>query len=472
MEEVLIMSKRNKYKNLSINALLFTISSFGAKIISFLLVPLYTHVLSTTDYGQIDLVSTTVQLLIPILTLNIQDAVLRFALDESYDSDEVIGVGIKIVAISGIILGAALIILRYLGIIEVEQKYLVFLYWSFLLGVINNCFSMYLKARDKVKILTVCGLINTFLTCLLNIVFLLGLKWGVTGYLLANILGILAAVLGMYFGGGIYREAKFSKNNELIKMMIPYSLPLVMNSVAWWLNNASDRYILTFFCGAAINGVYAVSYKIPTILSTLQTIFYNAWSISAITEFDKDDKDGFIGNIYSIYSCISFVGCSCILVANIWLAKLLYANEFFQAWRFVPPLLLGTVFNGIALFEGCIFTAVKKTKEVSNTTLIGAGINTVFNFVLIPNLGALGAAIATMLGYMFIWIVRTKRVLKIVNMKVDWKNQIISALILIIQAILALNEKNIEIQFICVIIIIFIQKEWLIRILNKLLKHK
>lgn len=466
------MSKRNKYKNLSINALLFTISSFGAKIISFLLVPLYTHVLSTTDYGQIDLVSTTVQLLIPILTLNIQDAVLRFALDESYDSDEVIGVGIKIVAISGIILGAALIILRYLGIIEVEQKYLVFLYWSFLLGVINNCFSMYLKARDKVKILTVCGLINTFLTCLLNIVFLLGLKWGVTGYLLANILGILAAVLGMYFGGGIYREAKFSKNNELIKMMIPYSLPLVMNSVAWWLNNASDRYILTFFCGAAINGVYAVSYKIPTILSTLQTIFYNAWSISAITEFDKDDKDGFIGNIYSIYSCISFVGCSCILVANIWLAKLLYANEFFQAWRFVPPLLLGTVFNGIALFEGCIFTAVKKTKEVSNTTLIGAGINTVFNFVLIPNLGALGAAIATMLGYMFIWIVRTKRVLKIVNMKVDWKNQIISALILIIQAILALNEKNIEIQFICVIIIIFIQKEWLIRILNKLLKHK
>lgn len=59
---------------------------------------------------------------------------------------------------------------------------------------------------------------------------------------------------------------------------------------------------MTFFCGTAINGIYAVSYKIPTILSTIQTIFYNAWSISAITEFDKDDRDGFIGNIYTIYS--------------------------------------------------------------------------------------------------------------------------------------------------------------------------
>ena len=85
------MSKQSKYKNLSMNTLLFTISSFGAKIISFLLVPIYTSVLSTKDYGNVDLVSTTVQLLIPIATLNIQDAVLRFSLDDKYEAEEVIG---------------------------------------------------------------------------------------------------------------------------------------------------------------------------------------------------------------------------------------------------------------------------------------------------------------------------------------------------------------------------------------------
>ncbi len=90
------MSKQSKYKNLSMNTLLFTISSFGAKIISFLLVPIYTSVLSTKDYGNVDLVSTTVQLLIPIATLNIQDAVLRFSLDDKYEAEEVIGAGMKI----------------------------------------------------------------------------------------------------------------------------------------------------------------------------------------------------------------------------------------------------------------------------------------------------------------------------------------------------------------------------------------
>lgn len=87
------MSKKSKYKELSLNTLLFTISSFGSKLISFLLVPLYTYTLSTQDYGTVDLLNTTIQLLIPFLTVNIQDAVLRFSLDSDYEKDEVIGVG-------------------------------------------------------------------------------------------------------------------------------------------------------------------------------------------------------------------------------------------------------------------------------------------------------------------------------------------------------------------------------------------
>lgn len=245
-----------------------------------------------------------------------------------------------------------------------------------------------------------------------------------------------------------------------------------MNALAWWLNNASDRYILTFFCGTAINGIYAVSYKIPTILSTIQTIFYNAWSISAITEFDKDDRDGFIGNIYTIYSGISFIACSVIIMCNIFLARILYAKDFFDAWKFVPVLLTGTVFNGIALFEGCIFTAVKKTREVSNTTLVGAAINTVLNLLLIPFIGALGAAIATMVGYAIIWIVRTKRMLKIVAIKVNWSKQLTMMIALIVQSIVASSGKNFYIQVICMVVIIYKQKDIVKKIFNRLVKKE
>ena len=452
------MKSTNKYKELSINTILFSISSLGTKFIAFLFIPLYTNILSTGDYGQIDLVTATVQLLIPVLTLNIQDAILRFALEKENTPGKVLGSGIKLVGGGCVLLGSALLLGCFGGWLTWERQYMQFLFWSFAGGAVNNCFTMYLKARNKVRILTISGLLNTLITCVLNVMFLLVIPLGVTGYLIANVAGTWMSIGIMYFVGQIYREIQLKTDAGLMKQMLIYSLPLVVNSLAWWLNNASDRYILTFFCGTAINGIYAVAYKIPTILSTMQRVFYNAWSISAITEFDSSDGDGFIGNIYSIYSGISYIGCSVIMLANIMLAKLLYAKEFYEAWRFVPVLLIGTTFNGIALFEGCIFTAVKKTKEVSFTTLLGAGINTVLNILLIPSMGAMGAALATMIGYFVIWVIRTYRVLKIVVLKVCWKRQLATVLALSVQCILALSIKFQFLQIGCVLVILYLQR--------------
>ena len=460
------MSGKSKYRELSKNTLLFTISSFGSKIISFLLVPLYTYVLSTTDYGTVDLMTTTVQLLIPILTINIQDAVLRFSLDEECDEKEVIGDSLKIIGGSSLLLAVVLFIVVKNNLLHLDSQYLYFLFLSFVFGTTNNCFSMYLRARNKVSILTISGLMNTILTCMLNVVLLLWMKMGVTGYLVANVAGTGIAIIFMLFAGNIYKEANFRGKNHLLRVMIPYSLPLVANSLAWWINNASDRYILTFFCGAAINGIYAVAYKIPTILSSIQTVFYNAWSISAITEFDEEDKDGFIGNVYSLYASASFLGCTALLLLNILIAKVLYSNDFFIAWKYVPFLLVGTVFNGIALFEGCIFTAVKRTKDVSITTMMGALVNTAFNFVLIPIIGATGAAVATMAGYFGVWAVRTLQLRKIVCMKVNWKVQILSSILLICQSGLAAVDSLYWVQIIPIGIILIIQRNYIFKVVK------
>ena len=127
------MAKKNsgKYSTLSKNVLLFTISSFGSKIIQFLLVPLYTSVLSTGDYGTVDLMNTTSQLLIPTLTLNMQDAVLRFCLDKKYKKQDVMAVSLRVNLIAGIGLGALLLFLHYTGITKLDSIYLEFLFVSY-----------------------------------------------------------------------------------------------------------------------------------------------------------------------------------------------------------------------------------------------------------------------------------------------------------------------------------------------------
>lgn len=461
----------SKYKDLSKNILLFTISNFGSKIIAFLMVPLYTYVLTTSQYGEIDLISTTVQLIIPVLTVNIQDAVLRFALDKRHNPDDVLEVALRILFLGSIILGILLIGIYYSKFFNLGINYFLFLYVSFVFGALNNILTMYLKANDEVRILAIFGITQTIITCLANILFLVVWKMGVNGYFIANTIGIFINDVGLICFGKIDKFSLKNRHKILLKAMVIYSAPLILNSIAWWINNASDRYILTFFCGAAANGIYAVAYKIPTILTTVQSIFYNAWSISAIKEFDSQDKDGFLGNVYTLYSGMSILSCATILLMNRWLASILYSKEFFQAWMYTPALLVGTVFNGLALFNGCFYTVVKRTKEISVTTVLGAGVNIVLNFILIPYIGALGAAFATMIGYGITWLIRTIRMRRIVTLQVNWKIQTICILLLIGQAILCLFPKLIIGQLVVFAFLLIFEWNSLKKLISYLLSY-
>lgn len=436
-------SNNGKYSTLTKNVLLFTISSFGSKIIQFLLVPLYTSVLSTGDYGTVDLINTTVQLLIPLLTLNMQDAVLRFCLDDKYKKEDILAVSLKVNLFACLALGITLTFLYASGVVKLDGIYLLFLYVSYFLGAIFNTIQMYLKADNKVAILAIDGIINTLVSCVLNLLLLLVVKWGVYGYMLANATGLIVADAYAWVVGRIGQSAhKGNPRKKIFREMFVYSAPLIANSLAWWINNASDRYILTAFRGVSENGIYSVSYKIPSILSVVTTIFYNAWSISAITEFDENDSDGFMGNSYSAFSMLTLLACSAIMIINIPLARILYAKDFFAAWKCVPFLLAGAAFNALGLFDGCIYTAVKKTGDVSKTTLIGAGVNTGLNFILIYFFGSIGAALATMVGYLTTFAMRTKGMSSFVHLRTNWIKHYVSYGLLILQAVLGLNEKG------------------------------
>lgn len=462
---------KNKYKDLSINTLIFTISSFGSKFISFFLVPLYTAVLTTSEYGSVDLMTTTAQLLIPVLTLNIQDAVLRFTLDKNYNKEDVLTVASRTIFVSSCLLLCVLVLTNRGGLINLSGNYVAFLFCSYLMGTINNSLSMYLRSTGKMKVIGVCGVINTFITCLANIFLLLVVKIGVNGYMIAYMSGAFVANIGMIIFGNVLEDLKHGKwNKEVSKTMFAYGVPLVANSIAWWINNVSDRYILTFFCGTALNGVYSVAYKIPSILSMIQSTFYNAWSVSAITEFDENDSDGFIGNVFTLYTVASIVLCSGIMLFNIFIAKIVYSNDFFVAWKYVPLLLVGTIFNGLGLFIGCIFTAVKRTKDISTTTMVGAGINTVLNFALIPVIGGTGAAFATMVGYFLVFVVRLKRLRNIVKMKVKWTPMIFGVVILSIQCFVATVFENSLMQIPCVLLIIILNRKVFFKIIEMLKK--
>lgn len=458
---------KQKNKSLLKNIGIFTIGSFGSNLVSFLMVPLYTAVLSTAEYGTVDLITSTAALLTPILLLSIQDATLRFGMDSSYRKEDVLSTSINIIMKGSAILFIGLIVVKILNFVNISTIYLVFLFVVFVLGALNNILNLYLKARKKASVIAMSGILSTLITCGSNVILLLVVKWGIIGYIISSTVGLFAQVVYQIVAGKAYKDIHIRSYINLSGPMIKYSCPLIANSISWWVNNASDRYILTWLRGVSINGIYTVSYKIPTILSIFQNIFFNAWSISAIAEFDENDTDGFIGANYSMYSFISLFVCSGILIVNIPLAKFLYRGEYFGAWQCVPFLLLGTVFSGISQFEGSLFAATRNTKQVAKTTVIGAVVNTICNFVFIYFMGAIGAALATMLGYAVTWVLRTKYLQGFIKMKVNWFNHFASLLLVITQAIIATLNLSWMIQIVICLGVLSLNKKCIISVLKK-----
>ena len=206
---------KNKNKTLLKNIGLFTIGSFGSKILSFLLVPLYTASLSTNEYGTIDLVSTTASLLTPILLLSIFDATLRFGMDESYKKEDVLSTSIDIAIKGSILLIIGALIVSITGVFYIDNSYLAFLCVLFVLGALNQILNLYLRAKNRAAVIAFSGIICTLVTCISNIGLLVVFRLGIIGYMISNTVGLLMQVLYQLIVGEAYKDIRFKNYNNL-----------------------------------------------------------------------------------------------------------------------------------------------------------------------------------------------------------------------------------------------------------------
>ena len=216
-----------KRKSLIKNIGLFTIGSFGSKILSFLLVPLYTAVLSTSEYGSVDLVISTASLLTPILLLSIFDATLRFGMDPEYKKKDVLSTSINIAIKGSFILIIGVIIIAFTHILNTSNIYLIFLCIYFVMGALSQILNLYLRAKNQASVIAVSGILCTLVTCISNIVLLLVLKWGIVGYMISNTIGVTIQNLYQLFVGKVYKDIRLRDYNDLSRPMIKYSFPLI-----------------------------------------------------------------------------------------------------------------------------------------------------------------------------------------------------------------------------------------------------
>ena len=462
----------NKNKKLGSNILLLTIGNFASKLLTFFLVPFYTLVLTPVEYGISDLVITTVNLVSPVFTLLIGEAVMRYALDKEYDKKQIMTVGLLTVLAGFIFM---MIFSPLILLSKTLKPYYILFVSYYLVSSLNYLFSQFTKGIEEVKLYTISGILNTFFVILFNLIFLLVMKIGIVGYLLSMILANILSNLVMFFGANMKQYLIKPKeiNKKFLIEMYRYSIPLVPNSISWWISNSSDRYILTFFCGVTVTGIYSISYKIPTILSIVSTIFIGAWQISAVEDFGEERTRLFYSSIYRNYSSINIVLSTILIIITKPIARILFSKDFYTAWEFSPILIFAYMFYAMSGFLGTIYTSAKKTKMVFYSTMLAAISNIVLTILFIPYWGGTGAAIATLFSYFCIWLFRLVNSRKIMEIDINITKDCVCYILILIQVVLICVDKKIFLIFLIpiTIIILALEFKFLREIYSKLVNY-
>lgn len=437
----------NRNENLVKNVILFAIGNIGSKILQIILVPVYTRVMSSAEYGTVDVMQAIVSLLIPIFSFTIYEAVFRYAMDKDYNKRDVFSSGIVISAIGSILLCFGGLIARNF----IEPTFVWLVVANTILGFLRSLLSQYARAIDKTVLFTVDSVLITVVVLLLNIVFIVFFKWGIYGYMLGYILSNLVSCIFLFVFLGPDRKISLKNvSKPLVKDMMKFSIPLIPNGVCWWISSCIDRVIVTAVIGEAANGIYAAGHKIPSLLTVIVTIFFQAWQMSANQEFKNNDIADFYTQIHDqIFSVITLVSSFLILFCKP-ITSVFLGEEYFSAWQVMPLLLVAINFFSFAQFLGSIYSANKKTTMAFVSNFIGVCVSLLINIILVAifKVGIIGSAIATVCSYFVLWTIRMKNTSTIVPIKYQKMKIIIAVSLLLSQAILVTVDIDSTITYI------------------------
>lgn len=432
------MTTRGRFGKLFSDTVILAIGTFGSKLLVFLLMPLYTALLSPSQYGTAELITGTANLIMPFACVGITNGIFRFAAEKGTDREGVFSSGMVLLGAGlcgTVLLGAAALCI---GAAWRTEILLVVLY--VLAADLQAVCAQYVRAVDRTRLFAVQGILNTLVTVGFNILFLMAFDLGVTGYVLSTVVGNLLTTAFLVVSARLWRVFRLSHvSRTAMRELFRFSLPMVPTTICWLITDLSDRYLVSWFCGEAVNGVYSAAYKIPTIVNLVSGIFMQAWQFSAVVQSaDGEECSRFYSQVFRGFLSVIFIGSGGLILLSPWLCRLLLNSAYHEAWRYMPTLLCSAALESVVSFLASVYMVRKKSMHSFLTAVAGTGLNLLLNFLFIPRTGtfggALGAAIATLIGYAAVWVLRMADVPRLLRFRLYLPRQLCSLALLLAAA--------------------------------------
>ena len=449
-----------KYIKLIKNTLLFAIGSIGSKVAVFLLMPLYTHAMSSDRLGVADAVYAASTILLYMSSFCIFEATMRFTKMKEQKSEKILTNSILLFFLC---IPIAYIFARIISNINIFKEYYIYVFLIVILQNLYNILSQYARGTEQLKLYTFTGLIQALLVLIFSFILLYVLELDVEGYLLAYIWGFLFSS-GILFISNIvkYRLDITYVELDLMIAMVKFSLPLVVTGLSWWILNASDKYVILYFINPSANGIYSVAQKIPMMIVAINTIFNSAWQLAAIDESQNSGSTDFYNNVFVSYCLVIFLVGSLLILFGPIILRLLVTARYYEACSYLPFLVIASILHVFGNFLGGLNVAYGKTGNLMISSVVAAAINFGLNLVYTPLWGMYGTALATIIGCLVLFIIRLFDVIKNLHTSIEIKSTTISLFFIICQAAIStfLTEHilNYVLQLLFILVLVFINR--------------
>lgn len=400
------------------NTIIVTVGKICTQLISFFLLPLYTALLTTAEYGVVDLLNTIINLLIPVIVLQIDQGVFRYLIDcRDQETEQNKLITSTIFFVLAQICIYILLFLVFSPFINNEYKY--FLLYNLIASLLVSVLMQISRGIGDNFSYSIGSFIAGSLAVILNVIFIAFLRMGANGMLLASL--ISNAICAFYFFirlDLIHRIKKQFYDSNLLKKVLHYSIPLIPNAVSWWVVTASNRVIISFFLNLSANGIFSAANKFSGVITTIYSVFNLTWTESASININGSDKDEFFSEIFD--SVLRIFGAICLNVITLMpiVFPIMINDKFIDAYFQIPILMVATLFNILVSFFGSIYVANKLTKEIAKTSIMSAVINLAFNCIFIHFIGLFAASLATAISYFLMFIYRYFDSKKYVDLKI------------------------------------------------------
>lgn len=442
----------NKKKQFAKTTIIIFFGKVCTQLISFFLLPLYTAYLATAEYGLVDLIQTYVTLLVPIITLELEMSIFRYLIDsrgKEKDTKKLMSNDFYVLCISLVLFSALYLIVT--SFVHIPLRFIILV--DIIVCVLSGNFLQVARGFGKILDFSISCILTGLTTVVSNIVLIVHFGMQAEGMIISMALANFICAAYLFIRLKLYKMIDFKLvDKKLLKEMYKYSIPLVPNGISWWIVNVSDRSIISFVLGASFNGLYAISNKFPTIISSLTGIFNLSWAESASLHINSPDRDEFFSDITNTVMRL-FTALGVGMIACLPFVFPIMINEkFADAYLYIPPLVIGTVCNVAICLYSQIYLAKKMSGKVASTTIMGAIINILINIVFIKIIGLYAAAISTAIAYFVMMTYRHFDLKKYVNIKID-KKFIVETFIIFTFAIILYYKNNFYLNIISLVVV-------------------